>query len=665
MVSVSELESAGLDNATALRWHRVLSGFAADVPPEQKWNAFLQRCYASGLPFAPFAAVYHDLAALQSPLPAWWPDEDAVQRSNLARALQERGQDDYAAFHRWSVSDKGAFWRYVADKLGIAFARPADEVLADGEFFPDAKLNIVESCFQASADARAILYRGSDGRDHTWSYRELKEATERVAAALDQLALKPGDRIAIDMAMTPESVAIYLGIIHAGMTVVSIADSFAPDEIRARLRITRARLIFTQDVIHRSGKILPLYEKVKQAGQIRAVVLSTGDRLRIRLQDGDISWEDFLSPPASPRSPQAADPGTETNILFSSGTTGDPKAIPWTQLTPIKAAMDGHFHHDIRPGDVVSWPTNLGWMMGPWLIYAALINRATIALYGGTPTERGFGAFVADARVSMLGLVPSLVKSWRTGATMEGLDWSSIRVFSSTGECSNAEDYLYLMWLAGFRPVIEYCGGTEIGGGYITGTVLQPAAPATFTTAALGIDFHILNEEGEPAEAGEVFLDPVSIGLSRSLLNRDHDEVYFAGCPRDQSGQLLRRHGDELEVAGPFFRALGRADDTMNLGGIKVSSAEIERVVSPVEGVVEVAAVASTPKAGGPSQLVLFVVLSTPEMDLDRIRTGMQQRIRNELNPLFKIAELRPIDSLPRTASNKVMRRQIRDMMGS
>jgi acetyl-CoA synthetase len=662
MITTRELENLGLDGETATRWRQVLTEHATGSADET-WDSFVRSCHAPGLPFAPFQAVYRALHPGDRPLPAWQPDEDAKQNSNLARAMRELGHDDVREFHRWSVTEKSAFWQFVVERLGIAFDKPATETLRDSEFFPGAELNIVESCFLADSQAIAIRFRDVDGQDGSWTYGELEAATKQVANSLIRLGLKPDDRVAIDMPMTPESVAIYLGIIYAGMAVVSIADSFAAEEIRARLRIAKAKLIFTQDVIPRGQKILPLYEKVKQAGPIRAVVLTSGDSLQVSLQDDDLAWDTFLSPPTSPLSPHPTHPNTTTNILFSSGTTGDPKAIPWTHLTPVKAAMDGHFHQDIRPGDVVAWPTNLGWMMGPWLIYAALINRATIALYCGSPIERGFGEFVADAEVTMLGLVPSLVKSWRTSATMEGLDWSSVRLFSSTGECSTTDDYLYLMWLAGFRPVIEYCGGTEIGGGYLTGTILQPAAPATFTTAALGLDFHIFGDDGKPAQTGEVFIDPVSIGLSRSLLNRDHDEIYFAACPRDESGRTLRRHGDEIQVAGDFYRALGRADDTMNLGGIKVSSAEIEQVVSQAEGVVESAAVARTPEGGGPSELVIFVVVSGTAEGLGEMRADMQQRIRDRLNPLFKITALQSIDSLPRTASNKVMRRLLRNSL--
>jgi acetyl-CoA synthetase len=226
-----------------------------------------------------------------------------------------------------------------------------------------------------------------------------------------------------------------------------------------------------------------------------------------------------------------AAPDDPTNVLFSSGTTGEPKVIAWSHLTPIKAAMDGHLHHDIIPADVVAWPTNLGWMMGPWLIYASLINGATIALHDDAPLGAEFGGFVADAGVTMLGVVPSLVAAWRASGDMDEFDWSAVTRFSSTGEASNPDDMRWLMGLPGNVPVIEYCGGTEVGGGYVAGTMVQPAVPATFTTPAFGIDVRLLDDEGRPADEGEAFLVPPSIGLSVELLNRNHHEVYYEGLP--------------------------------------------------------------------------------------------------------------------------------------
>ncbi len=369
----------------------------------------------------------------------------------------------------------------------------------------------------------------------------------------------------------------------------------------------------------------------------------------------------FLAAAPGPHvfAPQVSGPATSTNMLFSSGTTGEPKAIAWTHLTPIKAAMDGAYHLDIQHGDVVAWPTNLGWMMGPWLIYAALINRATIALYADAPTTRGFGQFVQDAQVNVLGLVPSIVKAWRSDDRMLGLDWSRLKCFGSTGEASNAEDYLYLMMLAGYRPVIEYCGGTEIGGGYLTGTLLQNASPATFTTAALGSRFVLLDEHHQPTNSGEVFLVPPSLGYSQSLVNRNHHEVYFEGTPKGPAGEVLRRHGDELQaLPGGYYRALGRVDDTMNLGGIKVSSAEIERVMDGVPGVARTAAVAVPPAGGGPSLLVVYAV-AAGESPAD-LKSKLQDAIKSKLNPLFRIHDLVLLDQMPVTASNKIMRRELR-----
>jgi acetyl-CoA synthetase len=247
---------------------------------------------------------------------------------------------------------------------------------------------------------------------------------------------------------------------------------------------------------------------------------------------------------------------------------------------------------------------------------------------------------------------------------MQGLDWGAIKAFSSTGECSNPQDMLFLMSLAGYRPIIEYCGGTEIGGAYITGTLVQPCSPATFSTPTLGLDVAICDEEGYPADKGEVFIIPPSIGLSTELLNRNHHQVYFANTPSLPHSPIpLRRHGDQMErLPNGFYRAHGRVDDTMNLGGIKVSSTEIEQVLNTVEGIRETVAIAISPPAGGPSQLVIYaVVMPDVEKAPEVLKPEFQKAIAQHLNPLFKIHDVVLIDALPRTASNKVMRRLLRD----
>lgn len=464
------------------------------------------------------------------------------------------------------------------------------------------------------------------------------------------------------MPMTDWSVAIYLGIVLAGCNVVSIADSFAPPEIATRLNIAGAKAVFTYDHQNRAGKQIPLFCKVAEASEIPAIVLSTDSTLSTDIRGQDLDWTEFLVERTDFEAVECTVQET-INVLFSSGTTGDPKAIPWSHLMPIKCAIDGYCHQNIQPGDVCAWPTNLGWMMGPWLIFASLINRASIAIYEDAPMGRGFGKFVQDAGVTMLGVVPTIVKAWQSTSDMETFDWSKIKVFSSTGESSQADTMVYLSSLAQFKPVIEYCGGTELAGGYVSSVVVLPNCPAAFNTPAVGLDFVLVDpSEGNVASEGEVFLVPPSIGLSSRLINRDHFETYYAGTPQLDGRGQLRRHGDYFRKLdskfGPVYVAGGRADDTMNLGGIKISSAEIERVLNQLGNVLESAAVAHS-EAGGPDQLVVFAVVESQADETDLLKT-MNGILKTQLNPLFKVQAVKIISSMPRTASGKVMRRKLR-----
>ncbi|MFH7030604.1 MAG: AMP-binding protein [Heteroscytonema crispum UTEX LB 1556] len=699
-LSLEQIINCGLEPKIATAILPQVNQWLASLPAVDCWQHLTQYILKPKYPFALHELLYKvtfsDWDSSQGVPPAWFPSDEQIQATNIAALMAEEGKglklDSYSEFHAWSVQHRDEFWEIIIQRLGIRLREKYTQIvdLSLGVESPPwlvgARFNIVESCFQAPPDAPAIIFQPDGGSIATLTYGELYALTNQVANGLVDAGFFPGDAIAIAMPMTAESVAMYLGIIKAGCVVVSIADSFAAAEIATRLRISKAKAIFTQDYIWRGGKQLPLYAKVVDADAPRVIVVKTcaqtgvgdkgdgcggnGDIGNYELRVGDLVWEEFLSANEE-FDAFAATSDAYINILFSSGTTGEPKAIPWTQATPIKCAADGHLHHDIHPGDVVAWHTNLGWMMGPWLIYASLINQAAIALYYGMPVTRNYGEFIQNAYVNMLGVVPSLVSTWKATACMHGLNWSAIKAFSSTGECSNPQDMLYLMSLAGYKPVIEYCGGTEIGGSYITGTLVQPCAPGTFTTPALGLDLIILDADENPANKGEVFIIPPSIGLSTELLNKDHHQVYFANSPPlPPSPPLpiplpptLRRHGDQMErLPNGYYRAHGRVDDTMNLGGIKVSSAEIEQVLNAEAGICETAAVAIYPPEGGPSQLVIYAVVK-PDVEENKavLMACLQVAIRQRLNPLFKIYDLVIVDTLPRTASNKVMRRVLRE----
>jgi acetyl-CoA synthetase len=643
------------NNDPLVTWQNCVSLLRGYGTPRE-WAAVWKQCFAEWEPTE------------LGPAPMWLPEVSDLANSNLARWMREKKVADFPAFHRWTAGHREQFWLEAIQRLEIKFQSPPTKIadfssgLETPNWLPDARLNIAESCFQADESKTAIVFGSADQVLQCWTYGELRTRTLAVAAAVRQAGFQPGDALAVVLPMTADSIAIYLGIIWAGCAVVSIADSFAPREIASRLRIANAKGVFTYDEMIRSGKQLPLYAKVVEATELPIVVLKNRSETAAVLRPVDSFFDQFLSRGAATPDSRAhhAQASEVINILFSSGTTGDPKAIPWTHTTPIRCAIDGFCHQDIRPEYVTCWPTNLGWMMGPFLIFATLINRATMALYEDAPVGPGFGAFVQYAQVNVLGVIPTLVRTWRASGDLEKFDWSRIHVFSSTGESSQADDMFYLSSLAGMRPVIEYCGGTEIGGGYISATVVQPNYAGTFTTPTVGLDFVILDEEAKPANVGELFIVPPSIGLSTRLLNRDHHETYYADVPKSLEGPLLRRHGDHFRrLPGNLYVAGGRVDDTMNLGGIKVSSAELERVMNEVGGVRETAAIALASQ-GGPEELFVFAVCSRPQ-NPEALLKELNHRLRTELNPLFKVKEVRIVDSLPRTASNKVMRRKLRD----
>jgi acetyl-CoA synthetase len=602
-------------------------------------------------------------------IPFWKPTKETIEQSNIYKMMQKQGFEKYQDFWKWSVTNKEDFWIETIQNLNIQLAQNYTSIVdtskgvENAEWLKNAKLNIVDSCFQNDNEAIAVIFQEEGKALQKVSQKQLLQLVNKIANSLIDLGLKEDDSIAIDMPMTLEAVAIYLAGIKAGMPVVTIADSFTPNEIEIRLKITQPKVIFTQDVIKRSGKEIALYTKVIQANAPKAIVLKASKE-NILLRKDDVFWEAFLSSKTEFKT-VIQNPEDIITILFSSGTTGEPKAIPWTHTTPIKGASDGYYHQDIHKNDVVCWPTNLGWMMGPWLVFASLINKATIALYYDMPTGDGFGEFIENAKVTMLGVIPSFVKYWKTSKNMEKYNWNSIKCFSSTGEVSNAEEMIYLMQLANNKPVIEYCGGTEIGGGYVTSTVVQPNIASTFSTQALGGEFVLLNDDHNKCSKGELFLIPPIMGLSNTLLNRDHFKVYYKNTPAFE-GKLLRRHGDELEeLENGYYKAQGRVDDAMNLGGIKVSSVQIEEVLNSLDFIKESAAIAVSPENGGPSLLVVFYVEKASNFLEDVRLQKAINCVKEKLNPLFKVHDLVKIEALPRTASNKVLRRSLRDIYES
>jgi acetyl-CoA synthetase len=606
---------------------------------------------------------------------AWMPENSHLNDSNIARFMEGLNLKSYEELFQWSSRNKEEFWERTIRTLGIKFRKKYSKILnlskgaEDPVWLEGAEMNIVESCFLQDKSKTAIK-QGSEESDQIISltYGDLENLVDRIASGFLHAGFKPGDAIVIYMPLTIESIAAYLAIVKAGMVVVSVADSFSPSELKKRIEMTNAKAVITCDAYIYDGKQLRVFPKVAEADAPMAIVCNYCDAANLRKED--ILFDDILKNEKT--AAYITSPDNTTNILFSSGTTKEPKSIPWTHLTPLKCASDSFYHQDIRQEDIVTWTTGMGWMMAPWLIYASFINKATMAIFlGAAPTEK-FGKFVQESGITVLGTIPSVVKVWKNNNFLEKFNWK-VRIFSSTGEPSNPEDYFYLMALSKFNaPIIEYCGGTELGGAYISSTVMQPGSLSAFTTPTLGLNFYLLNENKElikNGEQGEVFIVPPSIGLTQKLLNRDHHAEYYEGSPKGPAGEILRKHGDAFEtfeaLGTTFYKSMGRTDDAMNLGGIKISAVEIEEVLNRHPAIFETAAVSVPTGKSGPEKLVIYYIPKGNTIANEVLKKELQMLISKELNPLFRISEIKEIKTLPRTASNKLMRKELRKLMNN
>jgi acetyl-CoA synthetase len=708
-----------------------------DASPMKVWSVLHREILSPKIDFTIhkecYELVYREVPHIK---PAWIPTKNVMEATNIYQMMARKGFQSYQQLYDWSIQSRDEFWMTSVQAIDIvwdtepskAFTSETDP--ANCTYFPEGLLNITDSCFhKRSSEEPALVYatEAYPRQLQSWSFGYLNRLANQIANSIQsKLGLHPGDAIGICMPMTPESVAIYLGIIKSGCVVVSIADSFSSSEISTRCRLGNAKAIVTQDVIYRGSKYLSLYSRVLEAvsepfleSSIPVVVLpglihvgpyrchddtiyENGSKSArdseslgyssIMLHSSailrpsfDWAWNEFLKDSNDSFASIKRSSMDPCNILFSSGTTGEPKAIVWSHSTPIKCAIDGHYHQDIKVDDRVVWPTNIGWMMGPWLLFQ-MINGATIGIFNGITSTESFCEFIDESKMTLVGVIPSLVKAWQARNATNQCDWSSVRRFSSTGEASDSENYHWLMsTVPGYAPIIEYCGGTEIGGSFLSSTLVQPNVPSMFSSPVLGSQLYLLNENSITMEescfsslktkgimSGEIAIVPPSVGLSTHLLNRNHFDTYFSDMPRGPKEEILRRHGDEIQLLSDqlhignnvtmhssYYRALGRCDDTMNIGGIKISSVEIERVCNLVHGVKDTAAIAVSGFNGGPSSLVVYVVLANAV--IKNLKEQLRHSIKMNLNPLFGVSDVVTIAELPRTASNKVMRRVLRD----
>jgi acetyl-CoA synthetase len=654
----------------------------------------------------------HDANLLEDQPIAWTPTPDVIERAQLTKFMRQVGVSTWDDLYEFSIRDVEKFTEEVLKFLDIKFDPPYEKLLdtSNGIEFPnwfgtrtpssamspqgeptsdadasvaDAGLNITTVCLDRwqtdeMKDQAAVIWESEEGIfSDSLTFEELWYDVDRVANGLRRVGFVKGDAIGIHLPMMVETVVVLLAIGRIGGIAVPVFSGYGVDAIASRLNAVGAKALITCTWFPRRGKRFDSLNVANQAVKNcptikKAYIVSQRVIEDLDFTGLDERFEDFLALSGEDPIPQQIEPTSAEDpliILYTSGTTGKPKGIAHTHASfPIKAAQDMAFGTDVGRGTRICWYTDIGWMMGPWLIYGALINGATICIYDGAPdypTPDRMWEFCAKHKVEILGISPTLIRALSNcGDDLpKKHDLSSLRAFASTGEPWNPAPWWWLFEKVGNSrlPIINYSGGTEIAGGILMGNPLLPIKPCSFPAPCLGMDVDIFDEEGNSVEAGkvgELVIKQPWIGMARGFWQEKERylETYWSRF------KSIWVHGDFAmrDKDGHWF-ILGRSDDTLKVAGKRVGPAEVESLLVAHPLITE-AAVIGVPDEVKGTAMVAFVVLGG-NADADvRVPTvdELKALVAKDMGKPLAPSKIHFVSALPKTRNAKVMRRVIR-----
>lgn len=612
----------------------------------------------------------------------WRPSREIIENANLTLFMDKFKVKDFNELMDKSTKDVAWFTDAVIKFLDIQFYKSYTNVvdLAGGIQFPkwcvNGRMNIIHNCidkYQSSpvADRLAVIWEGEEGVSKNLTYKELYIEVNRCANALRSLGVGKGDIVGLFMPLTPEIVIALLAVIKIGGLILPLFSGYGAGSLIGRLADAEAKILFTSDGAFRRGKIVDMKTVADEAAtqiptlEHMIVLRRTGQIVPIN-KDRDFWWHELI--PQQNEFSETEDLSAEDPLMliYTSGTTGKPKGAVHTHCGfPVKAAQDMAFGTDVRARDVMFWMTDMGWMMGPWLVFGTLLLGSTMVLYDGAPDFPGpdrIWAIVEKYKVTQLGLSPTFVRSMipfgKEMATKH--DLSSLNCFASTGEPWNPDPWLWLFQQVGRgkHPIINYSGGTEISGGILMGNPLLPLKPCAFSAPCPGMAVEVWDEFGKPIRnaVGELVIKTPWIGMTRGFWKdmQRYIDSYWSRWP----GVWV--HGDFAAVDDDdMWYILGRSDDTLKIAGKRMGPAEVESILMHHENVVESAAIGVPDQVKGMS-LIVFCVLKKGTKPTDHLRLALKQMIVDEIGKPLSPKAVLFVNDLPKTRNFKVMRRMIR-----
>ena len=610
--------------------------------------------------------------------PLWTPSEERIRNANLTRFIEyvngKHGKKfkTYPDLYQWSIEDIPSFWARLWEFVDIKASRGYTQVVDDlkklpgANWFKGARLNFAENLLRYRDDRLAFIFKGETQKYARMTYRELYTTVARLAKALRETGVKPGDRVVGYMPNLMETAIAMLAATSVGATWSSCATDIGSQAALDRLGQIEPKVLFTVNGYYYKGKVFSSLgnaaEVAKGIPSLRKVVVASypDEKPDLRQIPNAVRWEDFLSREKDPALIFEQLPSDHpVYIMFSSGTTGKPKCMvqgaAGILLEHLKELI---LHTDLKREDRIMYITTCSWMMWNWLV-SSLGAGATVILYDGNPSYPDDGAIwklIQDEKITIFGTSASYINYIKSQGLKPGRDYdlSSLRAISQTGSPLSAEGFEYAY--QEIKKDLHFgsiSGGTDINGSFAGGSIISPVYAGELQGPTLAMKIKAYDEKGQPIydRQGELVCEAPSPSMPLHFWNDPNGEkyksAYFEVYPN------VWRHGDYIvfhsDTKGLTF--YGRSDSVLKPSGVRIGTAEIYNVLDKFGEVADSLVIGQNYK--GDQRILLFVQLRPGSELTDGLKDKIRKTLREQASPRHIPAVIMAVPDIPYTLNMK------------